>query len=349
MVKPLFWLFALTVALAPLPFGGNQPWAWSAIALTLGAIACLWGFAAVFDRTLISSSTRLSLPYAAAFLVLALWLALQAGHLLPRSLQHPAWQEMREALGVDVAGALALAPDRAWTALMRLMSYAAAFWLALHLLRRRGLADRFLWLLVAAGVAYAVYGLVVHLGDLKEVLWIDKYTYWESLTGTFINRNSYAAYAGIGLVVTVGLLLQQLRQTKQPAHLGWRGRLVHFLDHLGFGVWVLIAAFYTSGGSSEKWATTSASSVRACEKFQVRILFTAKPAISTNPVSPRMDSDPSVSLGRAAVVASITPMAPFSKVTIAAPVSSASMSTSAVRALAITETGLPKNHCNRSM
>ena len=243
MVKPLFWAFALTVALAPLPFGGNQPWAWSAIALVLGALACLWGLAAFFDRSLVTLRTRRTLPYAAAFLVLSFWLALQAGHLLPRALQHPAWQEMRDALGVDAAGSLALAPDRAWTALMRLLSYAAAFWLALHLLRRRGLADRFLWLLVVAGVGYALYGLIIHLGDLREILWIDKYSYWESLTSTFINRNSYAAYAGIGLVVTVGLLLEQLRRTALPQHLGWRGRLVYFLDHLGFAIWLLAAAF----------------------------------------------------------------------------------------------------------
>lgn len=243
MVKPLFWGFALAVALAPLPFGGNQPWAWSVIALVLGALACLWGLAALFDRSLVTLGTSRTLPYAAAFLVLAFWLALQAGNLLPRALQHPAWQEMRDTLGVDVAGSLSLAPDRAWTALMRLLSYAAAFWLALHLLRRRGLADRFLWLLVVAGVGYAVYGLIVHLGDLREILWIDKYSYWESLTSVFINRNSYAAYAGVGLVVTVGLLLEQLRRVVLPQHLGWRGRLVYFLDHLGFAIWLLAAAF----------------------------------------------------------------------------------------------------------
>lgn len=243
MLKPLFWGFALAVALAPLPFGGNQPWAWSAIALTLGLLACLWGLAALVDRSLVTLGTRRTLPYAAAFLVLALWLALQASSLLPRAMQHPSWQEMRDTLGVEVAGSLALVPDRAWTALMRLLSYATAFWLALHLLRRRGLADRFLWTLVVAGVGYAVYGLIVHLGNLKEILWIDKYSYWESLTSTFINRNSYAAYAGMGLVVTVGLLLEQMRQIDLPAGLGWRGRLVLFLDQLGFTVWALAAAF----------------------------------------------------------------------------------------------------------
>ncbi|HKY95639.1 MAG TPA: O-antigen ligase family protein [Kiloniellales bacterium] len=243
MVKPLFWAFALAIALAPLPFGGNRPFAWSAIALTLGVLACLWGLFALFDRSLVTLGTRRVLPCALALLVLALWLALQASSLLPEALQHPAWHEMRSVLDVDVAGSLALAPDRAWTALMRLLSYAAAFWLALHLLRRRGLADRFLWLLVVAGVGYALYGLIVHLGGLREILWIDKYSYWESLTSTFINRNSYAAYAGMGLVVTVGLLLEQLRRMVLPAHLGWRGRLVHFLDHMGFGVWLLAAAF----------------------------------------------------------------------------------------------------------
>jgi O-antigen ligase len=206
-------------------------------------LAALWGLAAIFDRSLVTLGPRRTLPFAAVFLVLALWFALQAGSLLPAALHHPAWQEMAETLGVEAAGAVAVAPDRAWTALMRLASYLAAFWLALHLLRRRGQAERFLWTLVAAGVGYALYGLYVHLNGLREVAWIEKYTYLESLTGTFINRNSYAAYAGVCLVVTVGLLLERLRQIVLPAHLGRRGRLVYFLDNLGFALWVLLAAF----------------------------------------------------------------------------------------------------------
>jgi O-antigen ligase len=206
-------------------------------------LAVLWGLAAILDRSLVTLSAGRTLPCVALFLLLALWFALQASGLLPASLDHPAWQEMAESLGVEPAGALALAPDRAWTALMRLASYAAAFWLALHLLRRRGLAERFLWVLVLAGVGYAAYGLVVHLNGLRQILWIEKYTYLESLTSTFISRNSYAAYAGVGLVVTVGLLLERLRQIQLPAHLGRRGRLVYFLDHLGFAIWMLAAAF----------------------------------------------------------------------------------------------------------
>jgi len=243
MGKAVFWAFALAVALAPLPFGGNQPWAWSAIALVLGAISVLWGLGALADRSLVTLSARRTLPFALVFLALALWLALQASGLLPPALQHPDWGAMGEALGVEPQGALALAPDRAWTALMRLLSYAAAFWLALHVLRRRGLADRFLWVLAIAGLAYALYGLYVHLGDLREILWIDKYTYWESLTSTFINRNSYAAYAGLGLVVIVGLLLERLRRIEPPRHLGWRGRTVHVIDNLGFATWFLATAF----------------------------------------------------------------------------------------------------------
>jgi O-antigen ligase len=83
----------------------------------------------------------------------------------------------------------------------------------------------------------------VHLGGVREILWIDKYSYGESLTSVFINRNSYAAYAGVGLVITVGLLVEQLRRIQLPSHLGRRGRFVYFLDHLGFAVWFLAATF----------------------------------------------------------------------------------------------------------
>ena len=36
------------------------------------------------------------------------------------------------------------------------------------------------------------------------ILWFDKLDYVDSLTSSFINRNSYATYAGLGLMATLG-------------------------------------------------------------------------------------------------------------------------------------------------
>lgn len=241
MASLLFWLLTLVVCLAPLPFGGNQPWAWSALALATAVLGLLWGAAALADRRLVTLERRRTLPYGGAFLLLALWYALQASGLTPLDWHHEAWAEAAAALETPLGGSLSLTPDRTLTTLMRLATYAGTFWLALHLLRSRRRARQFLWALSLAGAAYAAYGLVSHLGGSNLVLWMEKFSYRESVTGPFVNRNHAAAYAGAGLLVTVGLLLDRLQRTAAPAYLGWRSRLVIALDGLGFASWLLIA------------------------------------------------------------------------------------------------------------
>src|SRR5260370_12024476 len=54
---------------------------------------------------------------------------------------------------------------------------------------------------------YAVYGLSLHLSGTEMVLWVKKAAYIGDLTSTFYNRNSYATYAGLGLLCSLGLLL----------------------------------------------------------------------------------------------------------------------------------------------
>ena len=239
----LFWSFTLVVCLAPLPFGGNEPWAWSLLALALGALALLWGLTGLVSRGLVTLRSRRSLPYALALLLLTLWFLLQALPVTPAAWHHPAWAETAAALGIEAGGALSLTPDRTLTALMRLLSYGAGFWLALHLLRRRRRARQFLWALVVAGVGYALYGLSEHLSGGRMVLWVEKFSYREALTSSFINRNAYAAYAGLGLVIATGLLLHRLDGIWVPRGHGWRLRLVSAIDGLGAAVWLLLAAF----------------------------------------------------------------------------------------------------------
>ncbi len=243
MAGVLFWLFTATVCLAPLPFGGNQPWAWSLLAVAVGLLCLLWGGAALADRSLVTVRRRRSLPYLCLFLLLILWYLLQAVSLTPAAWHHPAWPEAAAALGQPLPGAISLTPDRTLTTAMRLMSYGGTFWVALHLLRSRRRARQFLWALCLAGAAYGVYGLAAQLGGSNLVLWMEKFSYREAVTSSFVNRNSYAAYCGLGLLLTLGLLLDRLTAIRLPHYLGWRSRLVMGLDALGFGTWLLVAIF----------------------------------------------------------------------------------------------------------
>lgn len=54
-----------------------------------------------------------------------------------------------------------------------------------------------------------LYGLVTYLGKIDKILWLDKTSYIDSLTGTFINRNSFATYLGMGIILNLLLLLKK--------------------------------------------------------------------------------------------------------------------------------------------
>ena len=44
------------------------------------------------------------------------------------------------------------------------------------------------------------------------VLWYERWAYADSLTSTFINRNSFATYAGLSLLATMGLTFNEFRR-----------------------------------------------------------------------------------------------------------------------------------------
>jgi len=54
---------------------------------------------------------------------------------------------------------------------------------------------------------YAVYGLAVYWGGNEYILWFPKERYVGALTSTFVNRNSFAAYLGIGVIISISLTL----------------------------------------------------------------------------------------------------------------------------------------------
>ena len=63
--------------------------------------------------------------------------------------------------------------------------------------------------LAFAGLAYAVYGLIIYLGDFKVILWFDYPA--STLRSTFINRNSYATYAGLTILACIPFMLDSLQ------------------------------------------------------------------------------------------------------------------------------------------
>ena len=101
-------------------------------------------------------------------------------------------------------------PMRSGSVILRLLMYAEIFWLSLQLCRDRNRARLALKVLALAGSAYAAYGVVIYLAGSNAILWMEKFFYRELLTSSFINRTSYATFAGISLLAITGHLIQSL-------------------------------------------------------------------------------------------------------------------------------------------
>jgi O-antigen ligase len=204
-----FWGLVLVVALAPLPFASNRPWAWSLLGVLVAVLLAVWAAAALRDRAAMAVPARRVGPLIVLFVALIGLFALQVAPWTPVSWHHPLWAEAAAILGRPLGGAISLDPGATVTAAMRFATYGAVFWIALQGARDRARARGALWLLVVAGFAYCTYGLFVDFSGADSILWFERWAYHDSVTSTFVNRNAFASYAGIILLATLGRLVDE--------------------------------------------------------------------------------------------------------------------------------------------
>lgn len=210
----LFRLLLALVVSAPIPFAAQRPWAWSLLGVLIGLLLLWWGGLVIAGRARAAMPMRRLWGPAVPFSIVLIWAALQTSGLVPAGWQHPLWWEAaRVSGGVDgpMFGSVSVDPSMTLTGLLRLATYGGVFWLAVQLGRERARAREALVTLATAGIAYAAYGLVVHLGSWEYILWYPKWAYHGDVTATFVNRNAYGAYAGIGLLCCVALFVHGLR------------------------------------------------------------------------------------------------------------------------------------------
>ena len=213
----IFRTLVAMVLLAPLPFGAVPAWAWSALACGVGVLLFGWGLLTVTGRLAVALPP-LRLWWAAVPFGLAMgWAVFQTLPFSPPSLHHPLWRNAAETLGTAYAGAISLDPVASRESVVRIATYAGIFWLALQLGRDPERARRML-LAVAMGCAgYALYGLGVQFSGANTILWFDKTAYHDVVTASFVNRNSFATFAGLGLLCTAALLREELSRTGSGA------------------------------------------------------------------------------------------------------------------------------------
>ena len=218
-------LVALTLA-APLPFGAYPTWAWASIAIACGVLTVCWGTSALFGRIPVAQPPAFLTWSAAAAGLALLWGLLQTWGFMPEGWHHPIWRDAAAALATPDRGTISLDPAASRESVLRMASYACVFWLAFQYGQSFRRADLVLRAVALGSACYALYGLGVVFSGAESILWFEKTDYMDSVTGTFVNPNSFGAYCGIGLICSTAALLRRFS--------GGTARRLDFRERLRF-------------------------------------------------------------------------------------------------------------------
>ncbi len=203
----VFFAFIALLAWAPLWFGSNRPLAWGVNAIGFGGLAVCYELALLATRRRHPVALRRLWFPVLAFAFVFVWSLFQISPMIPKGYQHLIWQMAGEALARELPGSISVDHDDTIVSLLRFATCGFAFYLALQLGRSSRRARRLTQAVAVIGAFYATYGIIAFFVFPRSILWFDKLYYLDSVTSTFINRNSYATYAGIGLVCSLTIVL----------------------------------------------------------------------------------------------------------------------------------------------
>jgi O-antigen ligase len=204
---------------------------------------------------------RLLVP-AGLFLAVLLWIWFQAVAWRHMPLASPIWGMAGRTLARPVAQSITVNRDLTNLALVRLVTAASVLWLAAQLCREARRALTLLRAIVVIVCAYAAYGLVAI--SLSSVRLPGLAIPFDGglVSSTFVNRNTFATYAGLGLIAASGLILRIYRRAAGGEGDGWRLRLSSLVDVTGSraaaplaGAFVILVALLLTGSRGGVIAT----------------------------------------------------------------------------------------------
>ncbi|MEQ1941946.1 O-antigen ligase family protein [Mesorhizobium sp. VNQ89] len=121
---------------------------------------------------------------------------------------------MQSAMPAQESVSLSIAPAATWSAFMKTFSYGVFLYLAIQTLGRMSskFVISFIFYTITFYAFYSVTALYM-LGD--TILFFEKWDYLGAATGTFVNRNSFALYLGMGVVLGAALLVDSIMRYKR--------------------------------------------------------------------------------------------------------------------------------------
>jgi len=240
----LFWALLGALAWCPYYYGGNDLLAWGVNAILFPGLAAIYEVFLLVRRRPHPVGVREFWVSACLFVAVVLWIVIQNATWTPAFLHHPIWAMAAEALERPVEGSISANRDLTTLALVRLMTAASVFWLALQLCRDRSRARAFMTAIAAIVSGYAAYGLFAFATASGPVTWLGDTAVRGFVTSTFVNRNHFATYAGIGLVVSCGLILRLFRRNTTTSGGSFGFKIASIIETTGQRGAALISAAF---------------------------------------------------------------------------------------------------------
>ena len=240
------WVMTIMILALPLAFGGTLPWIIplagivSGFALLILMVCRLAGLIAVPPLR----SVKVLIGLMAAFLI---WMLLQSFPVDLSAVVHPVWSSLPDAassrnhvFGPGRGPSISMAPLDSFYGALSFMTYFAVGLTAVLLAASGISVIPQLWLIVIGIAGYALYGLYL-VDQPQKIIWgVEITSQANSVTATFVYRNSFADLAIIGLVVGTGLLLR-LVSWPDLTHGRWRDAGGRFVKGLAGPLWILLA------------------------------------------------------------------------------------------------------------
>jgi O-antigen ligase len=202
-------LLYIVVAAAPLPFGSTEP-----------AVIAFWclclGIALVATTPSSLSNAQLSLFGLVACVLLG-YVCVLHEQLATNpwvASPHPIWKSAEEALGLRLNASVSITKDQPFFSLGSALGNLLILLCSYVICADRHRARQLLLVVAWSGAVYAVFGIASFLIAPHRLLWVAKRAYTDSLTSTFVNRNTAAIYFGTCSIVWLLLLFERTRRVE---------------------------------------------------------------------------------------------------------------------------------------
>lgn len=239
-----FTPIVLLLALTPLFLGSNRPFFWALWAAFSFALLSLNIFLSMGSKVRLVPINHMYVTLISLFALIVCYVAVQLipiGQIvfLTGDGSSIVSRYMTLNFGNSVLG------------LLRWMTYGIIFFLVVQVtFKNQRRARNLLRMLLALSATYAVYGLVALYQLDDTILTLEKWAYQGFVTGPFVNRNSFATFLGIGIVVSSNFLLERKNRLSDAAGSN-RKQLLNIVDsqipYIFIGIiFLLIALILTS-------------------------------------------------------------------------------------------------------